>query len=157
MEARPTDGDDWVALSDTPLSLSEVSEWAVLPTCGALATFSGTVRDHSDAGTGVTALEYEAWEHEAVASMSEVAAEARSKWPELGRLAVIHRTGRLGLGEPAVIAAASAPHREEAFEAARYLIDETKSRAPIWKKEIRAEGGSWVGVPGAGPAQGNLG
>jgi molybdopterin synthase catalytic subunit len=152
MTARPTAGDDWVALSADPLRLSDVAEWAVTPHCGAVATFAGTVRDHSEAGPGVTHLEYEAWEGEAVSSMAEVVAEARAKWPELGRLAVLHRTGRLDLGETAVVAAASAPHREEAFQAARYLIDETKSRAPIWKKELRADGGAWVGVPETVPA-----
>jgi len=117
----------------------------VVPGCGAVVTFHGTVRDHSSAGLGVTALEYEAWQPQAEAAMAVVVAEARAAEPSLGRIAVIHRVGRVELGQPAVVVAVSAPHRGEAFEAARYLIDETKARAPIWKKEIRADGSVWVG------------
>lgn len=144
MSPRPPAGDDWVALSEDPLPASAAAEWAVLPGCGAVVSFTGTVRDHSEAGDGVSELHYEAWADKALVVMSQVIAEARSAEPALGRVAAIHRVGRVGLGEPAVIVAVSAPHRREAFEAARFVIDATKERAPIWKKEIRADGSVWV-------------
>ena len=136
-------GEDWLGLHPTSLPVDEAISWATLPSCGATVSFTGTVRDHSEDRQGVTALSYEAWEEQVQPIMSTVAAEARTKWPDLGRIVVLHRTGDLALGEAAVLVVASAPHRGEAFEAARYLIDETKSRAPIWKKETWAEGQDW--------------
>ena len=144
MSTRPPAGDDWIALAEGELPSQAAGEWVVVPGCGAVVTFHGTVRDHSSAGLGVTALEYEAWQPQAEAAMAIVVAEARANEPSLGRIVVIHRVGRVDLGQPAVVVAVSAPHRGEAFEAARYLIDETKARAPIWKKEIRADGSVWV-------------
>ncbi|HUR49700.1 MAG TPA: molybdenum cofactor biosynthesis protein MoaE [Acidimicrobiales bacterium] len=147
-------GDDWLGLHPGPLPVDEAIRWATLARCGATVSFTGTVRDHSENHDEVTALAYEAWEEQVHPVMAEVAEEARVKWPEVGRVAVLHRTGELRLGEAAVLVVASAPHRGEAFEAARYLIDETKARAPIWKKEIWAEGSEWS-TPGsceAGPS-----
>jgi len=163
MSIRPPAGDDWIALAEGELPSQAAGDWAVLPGCGAVVTFQGTVRDHSGGGLDVTALEYEAWESQAEAAMAAVVAEARAAEPSLGRVAVIHRVGRVELGQPAVVVAVSAPHRGEAFQAARYLIDETKARAPIWKKEIRVDGSVWVdesepakavaaGSPGVGAA-----
>lgn len=148
-------GDDWLGLHPGPLPVDEAIEWATLPSCGATVAFTGTVRDHSDERSGVTALTYEAWEEQVRPVMAEVAAEARIKWPEIGRVAVLHRTGELALGEAAVVVVASAPHRGEAFEAARYLIDETKARAPIWKKETWADGSDWAMPGGCEPAVGS--
>lgn len=143
----PASTDDWVALSGAALTLDEVARWAALPECGAVVTFTGIVRNHAEGRPGVTALEYEAWEEQVSPSLREVVADARSKWPALGRVAVLHRVGRLGVGEPAVVVVASAAHRGEAFEAARFLIDETKARAPIWKKETWPGGQEWSQFP----------
>ena len=105
--------------------------------------FTGTVRDHAEGRTGVERLEYEAYEEQAVAKMEGVAASARDKWPGLGRIALLHRTGRLEVSDVAVVVAVSAPHRDEAFEAARFCIDTLKAEVPIWKKERWADGEDW--------------
>jgi molybdopterin synthase catalytic subunit len=134
---------DWIALSAEILPVAEAMSWAVLPGCGAVVAFTGTVRDHADGRRGVTALEYEAYEGPAEDRLAAVAAEARVRWPQLGRIALLHRTGRLELCETAVIVVASAPHRGEAFEAASWCIDTLKATAPIWKKEEWAGGIDW--------------
>jgi molybdopterin synthase catalytic subunit len=105
--------------------------------------FSGTARDHSIGRDGVQALEYEAYEEQALPRMAAIAAEARRRWPELGRLALLHRTGPVPLGTAAVVVVASAPHRGEAFDAARFIIDALKATVPIWKRETWEGGESW--------------
>ena len=105
--------------------------------------FTGTVRDHAQGRDRVEWLEYEAYEEQAVAKMGAVAATAREKWPGVERIAILHRTGRLEVTDTAVVVAVSAPHRDEAFEAARFCIDTLKAEAPIWKKERWAAGEAW--------------
>lgn len=139
----PPEGDDWVDLVPGPLPTAEASAWVVLPGCGAAVTFTGTARDHAEGRPGVHLLEYEAYEEHAVARLAAVAAAARGRWPEVGRLALLHRTGPVAVTEAAVVVAASAPHRAEAFEAARFCIDELKRTVPIWKREAWAGGESW--------------
>jgi molybdopterin synthase catalytic subunit len=136
-------GDDWVALWRDPLPVAEASAWAITPSCGALVTFAGTVRDHSVGRDGVESLEYEAYEEQVVPKLQVVVDEARRRWPMLGRVAAIHRTGRLLLSEVAVIVVATSPSRPEAFEAARFLIDTVKATVPIWKLETWAGGSAW--------------
>ena len=137
------DGDDWVALSREPLPVGEASEWAIMPSCGALVSFSGTVRDHSTGRDGVEYLEYEAYDEQVVPRLQAVVDEARRRWPSLGRIVAIHRTGRLELREVAVVVAATSPSRPEAFEAARFLIDTIKATVPIWKHETWDGGSEW--------------
>ncbi|MGK2949984.1 MAG: molybdenum cofactor biosynthesis protein MoaE [Acidimicrobiales bacterium] len=139
----PTQGDDWVALTPAPLPTDMASSWVVRPDCGATVVFTGTARDHAPGRPGVHRLEYEAYEEHAVARLQAVVAEARRRWPEVGRAALLHRTGEVALGEAAVVVAVSAPHRAEAFEAARFAIDELKRTVPIWKREAWADGESW--------------
>ena len=110
---------------------------------GAVVVFLGTVRDHSPGKEGVTHLEYEAYREQVEAKISAIVAEAQQNWPLLG-VAVEHRVGRVEVGEASVGVAVSSAHRAEAFEAARYLIDELKQRAPIWKKEHWPGGAEWV-------------
>lgn len=141
--AAPRTGDDWVALSAEPLPSAEASSWVVLPGCGATVTFTGTARDHAEGRPGVHTLEYEAYEEPALARLRALCAEVRSRWPVVGRVAVLHRTGVVELGDAAVVVAVSAPHRQEAFEAARYAIDELKRTVPIWKREAWDGGESW--------------
>jgi len=106
--------------------------------------FSGIVRDHSEGREGVTGLTYEAYESEATRRLAEVAEETRRRWPVVERLALLHRTGDLGLSETSVVVVASAPHRPEAFEAARFAIDTLKETVPIWKREHWKEGSDWA-------------
>ncbi|MDQ1423524.1 MAG: molybdopterin synthase catalytic subunit, partial [Acidimicrobiaceae bacterium] len=92
---------------------------------------------------GVTSLEYEAYAEQVVPRLAAIAAETRAKWPDVGRLVLLHRTGELAVGESSVVVVASAPHRGEAFEAARFGIDTLKSTVPIWKKETWSGGSDW--------------
>jgi len=137
------DQSDWVALVDHPLPLGALASWPVMPGCGAVVLFAGTVRDHAAGRPGVISLEYEAYSEVAVRQMDEVAKQLRERWPDLGRVALLHRTGLLGQCEVSVVVALSAPHREEAFAAARYAIDAIKTTVPIWKKETWHDGQEW--------------
>ncbi|CAA9258592.1 MAG: Molybdopterin synthase catalytic subunit MoaE [uncultured Acidimicrobiales bacterium] len=139
----PDNGDDWVALSEEPLPLGAGLEWVTLPSCGGTVLFSGTVRDHADGRTGVTGLHYEAYVEQAEKRMQAVIDDARSRWPDVGRIALLHRIGQLELLDVAVIVVASAPHRDVAFEAARFCIDTLKATVPIWKKETWEGGSDW--------------
>jgi molybdopterin synthase catalytic subunit len=133
------DGACGLALVDGPLPVEAANAWAGRPDCGAVVTFTGTVRDHADGVEGVTHLEYEAYDEQVVPRLEAIEAEIRVRWPEVGRVAVLHRVGRVDLGEPAVVVAVSAPHRDAAFAAARFAIDTAKATLPIWKRE-HAEG-----------------
>lgn len=135
--------DDWVDIGPRALPLEEAAAWATLPACGAVVTFTGTVRDHSAGRPGVSRLDYEAHLDLARARLAEVAAAARRSWPELGRIALLHRTGPLAVTEATVVVAVSAPHRHEAFEAARFCIDTLKETIPIWKRETWVGGSDW--------------
>lgn len=134
---------DLVDISETPLDVGALYEWALLPSCGAVVMFSGTVRDHADDRNGVTSLTYEAYRDVALAKMQDVLIEARRQFPSLGRVALVHRVGELALTESAVVVVVSAPHRPEAFQAARYCIDALKQSVPIWKKEEWSTGSDW--------------
>ena len=113
---------------------------------GAACTFVGVVRDHN-AGSAVTHLEYEAFEEMALALMEEIAAEAARRWP-VTSVSIVHRLGRLEIGEASVAVAVFSPHRAEAFEACRYAIDTLKQTVPVWKKEHFEDGEVWVGLQG---------
>jgi molybdopterin synthase catalytic subunit len=139
----PHAGDEWLALSGVPLPVASASAWVVVPGCGATVTFTGTARDHAEGRPGVHRLEYEAYEEPALARLHAIAEELRRRWPALGRIALLHRTGVVELGDAAVVVAVSAPHRAEAFEAARFGIDELKRTVPIWKRESWDGGESW--------------
>src|SRR5688572_29535076 len=156
----PTSGDVWLGLSGDPLPVAPATEWVVRPDCGASVVFTGTARDHAPGRPGVSHLEYEAYDGPALERLAALADELRVRWPEVGRVALLHRTGVVDLGEAAVVVAVSAPHREAAFDAARFGIDELKRTVPIWKKE-RWEGGESWGLeaqhlvePGGAPAGG---
>jgi molybdopterin synthase catalytic subunit len=110
---------------------------------GAVVLFLGTARDHSDGKTGVTHLEYEAYEGVVIEKIEQLVSEAIDKW-DLVAVAVEHRVGEVVVGQPSVAVAVSSAHRDAAFEAGRFLIDELKARAPIWKKEHWPGGGEWV-------------
>ena len=140
----PATGDDWLALTDQSLPVGAAYDWAVLPSCGAVVLFSGTARDHAEGRTGVVALTYEAYDDHVLPRFAAIATEIRRTWPTTGRVAILHRTGALALGESSVVVAVSAPHRGEAFEGARFGIDTLKATAPIWKQERWADGTDWA-------------
>lgn len=139
--------DNWFEITSDPLSVGKLYDWAVRPDCGAVVVFSGTVRDHADDDglrrDGVTHLQYEAYDEQVVPRFRAIADEARLRWPNLGRIALVHRVGRLELGESSVLTVVSAPHRPEAFAAARFAIDALKASAPIWKREEWSGGAAW--------------
>jgi molybdopterin synthase catalytic subunit len=141
--APPEDGDNWLGLTDQELPIAAAYQWALRPNCGAVVLFSGTVRDHAEGRTDVQHLTYEAYTEQVEPTFVTIMTELRDRWPDTGRVVLLHRTGRLCLEESSVIAIVSAPHRPEAFEAARYAIDALKSSAPIWKHEVWAEGADW--------------
>ena len=140
----PPAGDDWIALTRDPLPVAAAYDWAVRPDCGGVVLFSGTVRDHADGRSGVTRLSYEAYTEQVEPRFAALAEETRRRWPAVGRLVILHRIGDLELCESSVVVVASAPHRGEAFEAARYCIDTLKETAPIWKKETWEGGSDWA-------------
>jgi len=135
--------DLFVALRTEPLSIDEVLAYVRHDGAGAVCFFLGDVRDAND-GRAVVKLEYEAYAPMAIAEMKRIANELASEIAGV-RLAVVHRVGALDVGETAVICAASAPHRDEAYRACRALIDRVKARVPIWKREHGPEGAYWVG------------
>jgi molybdopterin synthase catalytic subunit len=132
-----------VDLRAAPLSIDEAVAHVKHSGAGALCVFLGTVRDRNE-GRAVVRLEYEAYPSMARAEMTRIAQEIASEITGV-RLAVLHRTGSLDVGDVAVVCAASAPHRGEAYHACRALIDRIKARAPIWKREHGPEGAYWVG------------
>mgnify|MGYP001813044717 CR=1 FL=1 len=134
---------DLIAVSSDQIDPSVVLDHVADPTCGAVVLFLGTVRNHSPGIAGVTHLEYEAYGEVVEDKIADVVAETRERWP-VARLAAIHRVGELDIGAISVAVAASSPHRTDAFEAGRYLIDELKARVPIWKKEHWPGGAEWV-------------
>lgn len=134
---------DRVELCDSPLDIGGLYEWALTPSCGAVVVFSGTVRDHAEGRDGVTALVYEAYREPAERAMRDIIAEARRRFPSVGRIALTHRVGELLLTESSVVVVISAPHRPEAFDAARFCIDALKQSVPIWKKERWSSGEDW--------------
>jgi molybdopterin synthase catalytic subunit len=109
---------------------------------GGIVTFIGAVRDHAR-GHAIRHLEYEAYPEMAVREMEKIADEAARRWPD-ARVAIGHRSGHLEIGEIAVVVAAAAPHRAEAFAACRFAIDTLKQTVPIWKKEFSVDGEHWV-------------
>jgi molybdopterin synthase catalytic subunit len=123
------------------------------PAAGAVVQFCGTVRNHNQAAR-VLALEYEAYVEMARASIREIAREARGRW-SLVHAGVVHRTGKLNVGDTAVCVTVSAAHRDEAFTACRHIIDQLKAVIPIWKKETLASGDRrWVETNGPPSTQG---
>ncbi len=105
--------------------------------------FSGTARDHAPGRRDVEFLEYEAYEEQVLPRLGEIAEHMRTRWPDLGRVAILHRVGVVPIGESAVVVVTSSPHRGEAFESARYGIDTLKAAVPIWKRETWSGGRSW--------------
>lgn len=136
-----------MSLTREPISPAALLAEVASPECGGTCLFLGTVRDAPEDG-GVTAIEYTAYEPMAVAELDRIRAEAVQRWPQV-RLAIRHRLGLVATEEASIGIASAAPHREQAFAACRYVIEEVKRRLPVWKKELRADGTMlWVDPQG---------
>jgi molybdopterin synthase catalytic subunit len=132
-----------VRITADPLDAAAALAFVEDPGAGGTCVFLGTVRNRSDAGE-VTSLTYEAWDELAVRRLEEIAGEMLERWP-LCRVAILHRTGDLSVGEVSVVVACSAPHRAEAFDGCRHGIERLKRDVPIWKREHLVAGESrWV-------------
>lgn len=133
-----------VRLTSEPLELLEVVRAVTTPEHGGVASFTGTVRNHTRE-RAVEWLEYEAYVPMAERQLRAIADDTRTRWPG-ALVAIVHRLGRLMPAESAVVIAVSTPHRAEAFAACQFVIDQLKQRVPIWKKERFSDGETWVGL-----------
>jgi len=131
-----------IAITGEPLDRNALVAAVSHPSVGGIAVFEGVVRDHAR-GKEVRYLEYDVYPELAIKQIRTIIDEAQRRWGA-ERVAVAHRTGRLEIGETSVIVVVATPHRAEAFEACRYIIDTLKTTVPIWKKEVATSGEEWV-------------
>lgn len=131
-------------MTSDPISLDLLARELSLAENGAQIVFSGVVRDHNR-GRRVVAVTYDAHAPLAEKTFRDIGEEARARWGEGLRVAIVHRSGRLVVGEASLVIAVGSPHREAAFEASRYVLEQLKTRSPVWKQEHYADGGSeWL-------------
>lgn len=134
------DSSDWLDLLTTQLSVAEATAFVTAPAAGGIDIFLGTTRAEGN----LLALDYQAYDTMARRQLRDLADQARAQWPVI-RLVILHRLGRVSIGQASVLIAVSTPHRAEAFECCRWIIDRLKKEVTIWKKEIWAEGdATWV-------------
>ncbi len=138
-----------IELTDRAISVDRILQEAADPRAGAVVLFLGTVRDNAR-GRRVHHLTYEVYEALARREMEKIASVLAERWP-VTRVVIVHRTGRLQVGDVSVAIGVSAPHRAEAFDAGRFAIDTLKKTVPIWKKEVWEGGAAWVGSEPAPP------
>ena len=143
------------AITSDPLDPAPLVEAVRRDESGAVALFYGVVRNENK-GRSVQYLEYDAYPEMAIKKMREVADEVRAKFPVTG-IGILHRTGRLEIGETSLLVAVSSGHRKEAFEACHYAVDRIKQIVPVWKKEVWEDGEEWIEghVPDVPPAGGS--
>jgi len=134
-----------------PIDLNELVRYVTDAEAGAIATFIGTTRNNNE-GRKVIALDYEAYPEMAEKELARIGAEAARKW-QICRIAIVHRLGPVQIGESSVIIAVSSAHRDAAFAASRYAIEEIKKTVPIWKKEVFEGGAVWIGTQTGQPLQ----
>ena len=136
---------DLISLTPDPLDAARAIAFVTDGHAGAIDVFLGTTRHDTDAtGRTLIALDYEAYPDMAVTQMRDIATRARQHWPVL-KVALLHRVGRVAVGEPSVIIAVSTPHRADSFAVCKFIIDTLKKEVTVWKKEIWTEGeGTWV-------------
>jgi molybdopterin synthase catalytic subunit len=134
-----------IAIVHGPIDVSSLTRALQTEEDGAVVTFLGVSRRHSE-GKTVVRLEYEAYEPMAVTELERVVSEARASFG-VERIGVVHRLGLVPIGEASVAVVAVAPHRDAAFKACRFVIDRLKETVPIWKREILSDGARWVGEP----------
>ncbi len=128
------------------LSLDEVASRVGGPDRGGITVFAGTVRGITG-DVATDCLEYEAYPEMAEAALAQIGSEVQERWPAVSTVAIVHRVGRLEIGDVAVVIAVAAAHRQDTFSACQYAIDRVKQIAPIWKREIGPDGSSWVEGP----------
>ncbi len=133
---------DFFELTTEPIDVGQVARRVVLPECGATVTLDGYAREWTK-GKRTLYLVYEAYDQMALSEMQRLCAEAHKQF-KIAHLGIVHRTGRLEIGETSVVIAASAPHRKAAFEACEWAIKELKRTVPIWKKEVYEDGEEWI-------------
>lgn len=131
-----------VRLVEEPIDLKDLLRRVSRPECGAVGVFLGVVRE-PNLGHRTLHVDYHAYPEMAERIMAQLAEEAAARW-QIGEIAIVHRVGRLGVGEASVAVVVAAPHRRAALEAASYLIEELKARVPIWKKEYFEGGEIWI-------------
>ena len=131
-----------VQIVEAPIDSASVVESVASPMAGAIVTFDGTVRNHAR-GRRVTHLFYEAYPRMALSEMRKIRELAVKKWP-LEAASIVHRVGRMEIGDSSILSAVSSAHRADAFEACRYIIDTIKTSVPIWKREFYADGDRWI-------------
>jgi molybdopterin synthase catalytic subunit len=146
VKPAPESGDLYRVV-ETPLSADAIAAAVDHPGAGGVVIFSGVVRNETG-GRSVKFLEYEAHAPMAEAKLREIGRALRARWPGVKRVAMLHRVGRLEIGESSVLIAISAGHRQEAFEACKFAIDTLKRTVPVWKKEHFEDGEVWVGLQG---------
>lgn len=129
-------------ITEEVLSPQKVAAMVIDETVGAVVTFVGTVRRHSK-GKVIRYLEYDVYPEMAEKKMKEIGAEIKERWG-LDNVTIVHRIGRLEIGEASVVIAVGSPHRKEAFAACEYAINRIKQTVPIWKKEVAEDGEAWV-------------
>ena len=129
-------------IAHDPISVDDIASRIQDPAIGAIIAFVGVVRGETD-GRETLYLEYEAYPEMAEGSLRQIGDEIRVRWPSIRQVAIVHRIGRLEIGETAVVIALSAAHRPEVFDAIRFAIDRLKEIVPIWKKEVWADGEEW--------------
>jgi molybdopterin synthase catalytic subunit len=138
-------------ITDQPLSLDNIAARVSRVSCGAITTFAGIVRGETNTQQGVRGtdfLNYEAYMEMAEPMLARIGEEIKSRWPKVEAVSILHRVGRLEIGEPSVLIAVATPHRGDGcFEACRYAIERLKAIVPIWKQENWADGQVWVEGP----------
>jgi molybdopterin synthase catalytic subunit len=158
-------------ITEAPLSLDDVADRVASSSRGAVTVFAGLVRGETDLANPYAAappmvsgdeqgrlrteyLEYEAYAEMAEAMLAQIGAEIQQRWPQIEAVSIVHRTGRVEVGEPSVVIAVAAAHRKGTFDACSYAIERLKAIVPIWKKEVGRDGQWWVEGPReANPAQ----
>lgn len=135
-------------ITTEPISIDQVASRVNNPRVGGIVTFAGVVRGESR-GRRVLHLEYEAYPEMAEQVLTQIGDEIREKWPQVDGVSIVHRIGKLEVGELSVVIAIAGAHREGLFDAARYAIERIKQIAPIWKKEVWEGGEEWIEGPGA--------
>jgi molybdopterin synthase catalytic subunit len=138
-------------ITNGPIDLNELVRHVTDPEAGAIVTFIGTTRNNNE-GRRVLALDYEAYPEMAEKELARIGADAAKRW-QISRMAIVHRLGPVQIGEASVIIAVSSAHREAAFAASRFAIEEIKKIVPIWKKEVFEGGEVWIGTQTGEPFQ----
>ena len=139
-------------VTDKIINLAELVEFVTDPGAGAIATFVGTTRNNNE-GRKVIALDYDGYPEMAEKELRRIGADAKTKWP-ICRMAIVHRLGPVQIAEASVIIVVSAGHRDAAFAACRFAIEEIKKTVPIWKKEVYEGGEVWIGTQTGQPLPG---